>query len=82
MRQPRRTARDPELIGSVLESIKALVNEGMTMIVTHEIGFAREVSDWILYMDHGAIVEEGPPSMLDAPKTERMKQFLGQILDG
>ena len=77
------SALDPELIGSVLESIKALVNEGMTMIiVTHEIGFAREVSDWILYMDHGAVVEEGPPSMLDAPKTERMQQFLGQILDG
>ena len=77
------SALDPELIGSVLESIKALVNEGMTMIiVTHEIGFAREVSDRILYMDHGAVVEEGPPSMLDAPKTERMQQFLGQILDG
>ena len=67
----------------MLESIKALVNEGMNMIiVTHEIGFAREVSDWILYMDHGAVVEEGPPSMLDAPKTEWMQQFLGQILDG
>ena len=77
------SALDPELIGSVLQSIKALVNEGMTMIiVTHEIGFAREVSDWILYMDHGAVVEEGPPSMLVAPKTERLQQFLGQILDG
>ena len=62
--------------------IKALVNEGMTMIiVTHEIGFAREVSDWILYMDHGAVIEEGPPTILNEPKTERLRQFLGQILD-
>ena len=76
------SALDPELIGSVLQSIKALVNDGMTMIiVTHEIGFAREVSDWILYMDHGAVIEEGPPTMLDKPKTERLRQFLGQILD-
>ena len=72
----------PELIGSVLESIKSLVVEGMTMvIVTHEIGFAKEVGDWIIYMDEGRIVEQGPPDILASPKTGRMKKFLGQILE-
>jgi len=76
------SALDPELIGSVLESIKSLVAEGMTMvIVTHEIGFAKEVGDWIIYMDDGKVVEAGPPEIIGEPKTERMKKFLGQILE-
>ena len=75
------SALDPELIGSVLESIKSLVEDGMTMvIVTHEIGFAKEVGDWIIYMDEGLVTESGPPEIIDNPKTERMKKFLGQIL--
>ena len=76
------SALDPELIGSVLESIKSLVEEGMTMVVvTHEIGFAKEVGDWIIYMDEGQVVEAGPPDIIGNPKTERMKKFLGQILE-
>ena len=76
------SALDPELIGSVLESIKSLVKDGMTMIiVTHEIGFAKEVGDWIIYMDEGQVVEAGRPEIIDAPQTERMKKFLGQILE-
>jgi polar amino acid transport system ATP-binding protein len=75
------SALDPELIGSVLESMRNLVEEGMTMlVVTHEIGFAQEVADWVIYMNEGVIVEEGPPEILNTPKTDRMKQFLGQIL--
>ena len=75
------SALDPELIGSVLESIKSLVEDGMTMvIVTHEIGFAKEVGDWIIYMDEGLVTESGPPEIIDNPKTDRMKKFLGQIL--
>ena len=76
------SALDPELVGSVLESIKSLVAEGMTMvIVTHEIGFAKEVGDWIIYMDEGQVVESGTPDIIENPKTERMKKFLGQILE-
>ena len=76
------SALDPELIGSVLESIKSLVADGMTMvIVTHEIGFAKEVGDWIIYMDEGQVVEAGPSDIIENPKTDRMKQFLGQILE-
>ena len=73
---------DPELIVSVLESIMSLVAEGMTMvIVTHEIGFAKEVGDWIIYMDEGQVVEAGPSDIIENPKTDRMKKFLGQILE-
>ena len=76
------SALDPELIGSVLESIKSLVAEGMTMvIVTHEIGFAKEVGDWIIYMDKGQVIEAGPSDIIENPKTDRMKKFLGQILE-
>ena len=54
----------------------------MTMvIVTHEIGFAKEVGDWIIYMDEGQVVESGTPDMIASPKTERMKKFLGLILE-
>ena len=71
------SALDPELIGSVLENIRSLADEGMTMvIVTHEIGFARDVADRVIYMDQGEIVEEGPSSIIDEPKTERMQKFL------
>jgi len=76
------SALDPELIGSVLQSMKKLANEGMTMlVVTHEIGFAKEVGDWIIYMDDGEIIEEGKPDLiLVNPKTDRLKKFLGKIL--
>jgi ABC-type polar amino acid transport system ATPase subunit len=71
------SALDPELIGSVLENIRSLADEGMTMvIVTHEIGFARDVADRVIYMDQGIIAEEGPSSIIDEPKTERMQKFL------
>ncbi|MCE7737423.1 MAG: amino acid ABC transporter ATP-binding protein [Candidatus Heimdallarchaeota archaeon] len=76
------SALDPELIGSVLKSMKKLASEGMTMcVVTHEIGFAQEVGDWVIFMDEGEVVEEGLPDILSNPKTERMQQFLGQILN-
>jgi len=69
---------DPELIGEVLSVIKALVQEGMTMIiVTHEMSFASEVADRVVFMDEGAIVEEGPPALLFRnPKSQRLGQFL------
>jgi ABC-type polar amino acid transport system ATPase subunit len=71
------SALDPELIGSVLENIRSLADEGMTMvIVTHEIGFARDVADRVIYMDQGEVAEEGPSSIIDEPKTERMQKFL------
>ena len=71
------SALDPELIGSVLENIRSLADEGMTMIiVTHEIGFARDVADRIIYMDQGIIEEVGGPEIIENPKTERMKKFL------
>jgi polar amino acid transport system ATP-binding protein len=62
--------------------MKKLANEGMTMlVVTHEIGFAKEVGDWIIYMDDGEIIEEGEPDLiLVNPKTDRLKKFLGKIL--
>ena len=76
------SALDPELIGSVLETIQSLAVEGMTMVVvTHEIGFARDVADRVIYMDRGLIAEEGPSSIIDDPKTERMREFLSSIND-
>jgi polar amino acid transport system ATP-binding protein len=76
------SALDPEMIGEVLGVMKNLAREGMTMIVvTHEMGFAREVADRILFMDHGAIVEEGTPEhFFKNPTQERTKLFLDQIL--
>ncbi len=69
-------ALDPELIGSVLENIRSLADEGMTMIiVTHEIGFARDVADRIIYMDQGIIEEVGGPEIIENPTSERMKKF-------
>ncbi len=77
------SALDPELIGEVLVVMKDLALEGMTMLcVTHEIGFARDVSTRIVFMEHGNIVEQGPPSkILNNPSLERTKQFLGKISD-
>ena len=76
------SALDPELIGSVLETIQGLAEEGMTMVVvTHEIGFARDVADRVLYMDQGIVAEEGESSIIDNPKTDRMRDFLSSIND-
>lgn len=77
------SALDPELIGEVLVVMKDLALAGMTMIcVTHEIGFARDVSTRIVFMEHGDIVEQGTPSkMLNNPDLPRTKQFLGKISD-
>lgn len=78
------SALDPELVGEVLQVMKTLANEGMTMmVVSHEMGFAREVADRIIYMDEGIIIEEGSPDQIyKNPKNERTKAFLGQILQG
>jgi polar amino acid transport system ATP-binding protein len=76
------SALDPELVGEVLEVMKSLAREGMTMIVvTHEMGFAREVADRVMLMDEGVIVEEGPPAQFfNSPRHERTKLFLSKIL--
>ncbi|MGG5179839.1 amino acid ABC transporter ATP-binding protein [Bacillus sp. MM09(2025)] len=76
------SALDPELVGEVLQTMKSLAKEGMTMvIVTHEMGFAKEVADRVVYMHEGRIVEEGTPSKLfDSPQEERTKVFLSSIL--
>lgn len=76
------SALDPELIGEVLAVMKQLALEGMTMlIVTHEMGFAKEVADRIIFIDAGQIIEEGPPQELFAnPQDERTQRFLSQVL--
>lgn len=76
------SALDPEMVGEVLNVMKALAREGMTMVVvTHEMGFAREVGDRVIFMDEGMIVEEGTPEELfGSPKHERTKAFLSKIL--
>ncbi|WP_433275213.1 amino acid ABC transporter ATP-binding protein [Pseudonocardia xinjiangensis] len=76
------SALDPELVGEVLEVMRALAAEDMTMIVvTHEMGFAREVADEVVFMVDGAVVETGPPSqVLAAPRHERTRQFLARVL--
>ncbi len=76
------SALDPEMIGEVLEVMKDLAIEGMTMVVvTHEMGFAREVSDWVIFMENGMKVEEGTADhFFDDPKEDRTKLFLSQIL--
>ncbi|UCF92185.1 MAG: amino acid ABC transporter ATP-binding protein [Desulfobacterales bacterium] len=76
------SALDPEMIGEVLEVMKTLAREGMTMVVvTHEMGFAREVADRVIFMDEGAIVEVGTPEhFFTSPTHERTKLFLSQIL--
>jgi len=76
------SALDPELVGDVLEVMKDLAKSGMTMIVvTHEIGFAREVADTVVFMDGGVVVESGKPAdVLDNPQHERTKSFLRSVL--
>jgi ABC-type polar amino acid transport system ATPase subunit len=77
------SALDPELIKEVLDVMRELAAEGMTMIVvTHEIGFARDVGDQVMFIDEGVVVETGPPSqVLDSPRNERTKRFLGLVLE-
>lgn len=76
------SALDPELVGEVLGVMQQLAKEGMTMVVvTHEMGFAREVGDRVIFMDGGKIVEEGPPEQIfTTPREQRTKDFLGKIL--
>ena len=76
------SALDPEMVGEVLDVMKELAQEGMTMVVvTHEMGFAREVADRVLFMDGGVIVEEGSPSdIFEHPKSERLQSFLSKVL--
>jgi len=76
------SALDPELTGEVLRTMKTLADEGMTMVVvTHEMGFAREVADRVVFMDAGKVVEAGPPSqVLGAPREERTRDFLARYL--
>jgi polar amino acid transport system ATP-binding protein len=72
------SALDPELVGEVLEIMRDLAEQGMTMaVVTHEMGFARQVADRVIFMDHGVIVEEGTPQQIfGAPREERTQEFL------
>ena len=76
------SALDPELVGEVLQAMSRLAGEGRTMIVaTHELGFAREVADRIVFMDRGKIVEEGAPQeVLANPRHERTRAFLSRLL--
>jgi ABC-type polar amino acid transport system ATPase subunit len=78
------SALDPEMIKEVLDVMVGLARDGMTMVcVTHEMGFAREVADRVVFMDHGEIVEAAPPAkFFSQPQTDRARQFLGQILLG
>ncbi|GAA3310568.1 hypothetical protein GCM10020295_78010 [Streptomyces cinereospinus] len=76
------SALDPELVGEVLDVVGDLARTGTTMIVvTHEIGFAREVADTVVFMDGGVVVEQGPPgTVLDNPRHERTRAFLSKVL--
>ncbi|RNB90728.1 amino acid ABC transporter ATP-binding protein [Brevibacillus fluminis] len=76
------SALDPELVGEVLETMKQLAREGMTMIiVTHEMGFAKEVADWVAFMHQGKIIELAPPAeIFNNPKEERTREFLNRVL--
>ena len=76
------SALDPEMVGEVLDVMKKLANEGMTMVcVTHEMGFAREVASRVIFMDEGKIIEEGTPEeIFDKPKSERLQSFLAKVL--
>jgi polar amino acid transport system ATP-binding protein len=77
------SALDPELVKEVLDTMRELASEGMTMlVVTHEMGFAKEVGDQVVFMDGGVIVEQGAPAaVLDNPQQERTRKFLGLVLD-
>jgi polar amino acid transport system ATP-binding protein len=76
------SALDPELVGEVLDVMRSLARDGMTMVVvTHEIGFAREVADEVIFMDQGVVAERGPPSqVLQAPREARTREFLARLL--
>jgi len=76
------SALDPEMVGEVLDVMKNLARQGMTMVVvTHEMGFAREVADRVLFMDEGVIAEEGTPAQIfGAPREKRTQDFLGKLL--
>ncbi len=76
------SALDPELVGEVLDVMRGLAEDGMTMVVvTHEMGFAREVGDTLVFMDEGVVVEAGPPrEVIGSPRHERTKAFLGKVL--
>lgn len=76
------SALDPEMVGEVLDVMKSLAKEGMTMVVvTHEMGFAREVADRVIFMDHGEVIEEGTPEdIFEHPKAERLQDFLAKVL--
>jgi ABC-type polar amino acid transport system ATPase subunit len=76
------SALDPEMVGEVLDVMKSLAREGMTMVVvTHEMGFAREVADRVIFMDEGYIIEQGTPDeIFNHPKEERTKSFLSKVL--
>jgi polar amino acid transport system ATP-binding protein len=76
------SALDPELVGDVLDVMRGLAEEGMTMIVvTHEMGFAREVGDTVVFMDGGVVVESGDPrTVLTAPRHDRTRAFLSKVL--
>ena len=76
------SALDPEMVGEVLALIKELAVEGMTMvIVTHEMGFAREVATRVMFMDGGKIIEQGPPQeIFGNPQSDRLKTFLSKVL--
>ena len=76
------SALDPEMVGEVLEVMKALAREGMTMVVvTHEMGFAREVADRVMFMDEGKVMEENTPeNLFGNPQTQRAKEFLSKLL--
>ncbi len=76
------SALDPELVGEVLDVMRDLAHSGMTLVVvTHEIGFAREVADTVVFMDGGVVVEAGPPAeVLGAPRQARTREFLSKVL--
>ena len=76
------SALDPELVGEVLQVMRSLAREGMTMlVVTHEIGFAREVADQVAFIDGGVIVEHGTPQqVIDNPQHNRTREFLSNLL--
>jgi polar amino acid transport system ATP-binding protein len=76
------SALDPEMVGEVLDVMKRLAEDGMTMVVvTHEMGFAREVGDRVLFMDEGIVLEEGTPKeIFESPKNARTQDFLRKVL--
>ena len=76
------SALDPEMVGEVLQLMKELAQEGMTMmVVTHEMGFAREVANRVMFINEGVIAEEGTPEeIFGAPKSQRLQEFLSKVL--